>query len=190
MTGKTGKFPSLPAAGKSSVLEELSPSQGLEILKRLANEDANISKRANVLAREYLSEIDPDVIADEVFLSLNGIEVEDVWQNSGSTRYGYIDPYELASDMFEEALEPYLEEMRKCHKLSLYREAKLHCMGILEGIYRFEVEATSEFQDWVTDVPQNNFEQVLEEWQKRNRDPSLLDEMDMFVKSNFERWKR
>ena len=190
MTGKTGKFPSLPAAGKSSVLEELSPSQGLEILKRLANEDTNISKRVKMLALEYLSEIEPDEIADEVFFDLNGIEIEDVWKNSGRTRHGYIDPYELASDMFKEAVEPYLEEMRKYHKLSLHREAELQCIGILKGIYRFEIEATTEFQDWVTDVPQDNFEQVLEEWRKRNKDPSLLGDMDRFVKGNFERWKR
>ncbi len=55
--------------------------------------------------------------------------------------------------MFQEALEPYVDEFRKCQNLSMDEEAKLHCMGILKGIYKFEKEAITEFQDWTVDDP-------------------------------------
>lgn len=51
--------------------------------------------------------------------------------------------------MFEDVLELYLEELRKFQKLSMDEEAKLHCMGILKGIYKFEIDATTEFKDFL-----------------------------------------
>jgi len=55
--------------------------------------------------------------------------------------------------MFEDVLEPYLEELRKFQKLSMDVEAKLQCMGILKGIYKFEIDATTEFKDCSGDDP-------------------------------------
>jgi hypothetical protein len=58
------------------------------------------------------------------------------------------------------------EELRKFQSLSMDEEAKLHCMGILKGIYKFEKDATTEFQDWSGDDPHVYFIQVFEEWEK------------------------
>jgi len=55
--------------------------------------------------------------------------------------------------MFEDALESFIEELKKYKKLSMNKEAKTCCMGILKGIYQFEKESTSEFKDWAVDVP-------------------------------------
>jgi hypothetical protein len=60
-----------------------------------------------------------------------------------------VDPYDLASEMFEEAIEPYVEEMRKCLALFRYEEAKLHCQGILKGLYKFEKEGSEEMQTYM-----------------------------------------
>lgn len=173
---------------KKRVLDDVETEHACEILRRLAREDAKISKRIEELALEFLVKVNPDDIAGSVFRDLDGLEVEDVWDNSGGTRDGYVDPDELASEMFEGALEPYLDELRKCQKLSMDREAMLHCMGILMGLYKFEKEATTEFQDWAANEPQEYFVQVLEEWMNRNKDPKKLREMRDFVKRNFPEW--
>ncbi len=141
-----------------------------EILKKLADEDAKISKRIEELALEYMVEVDPEDIAESVFNDLDSLDVEELWENSGRTRYGYVEPYELAYEMFEETLEPHIEQLRKCQKLSMDEEAKLHCMGILKGIYKFEKEAATEFQDWAVDDPHDNFIHIFEEWRKGNKD--------------------
>lgn len=173
---------------KKQILDDIRAKYAFEILKKLADEDANISKRIEELALEYLIEVDPDDIAESVFYDLDRLAVEDVWDNSGGTRDGYVDPNELASEMFEEALEPYIDELRKCQKLSMGEEAKLHCMGILKGIYKFEKEATTEFQDWAVDDPYDNFKQVFDEWGKGDKGPKNLEEMDEFVKRNCPEW--
>ncbi|MBU4077512.1 MAG: hypothetical protein KKI06_12560, partial [Euryarchaeota archaeon] len=88
----------------------------------------------------------------------------------------------------EEVLEPYLEDLRKFQKLSMDEEAKQHCMGILKGIYKFEKDATTEFQDWSGDDPHVYFIQVFEEWEKGNKDINNLDEMHLFIKKNCAKW--
>ena len=52
-----------------------------------------------------LKDVYSTVIADEVFYELDSLEVEDVWDQSGSTRYGYVDPNEKAWEMLEDAIE-------------------------------------------------------------------------------------
>ncbi len=191
MTQKPTKNSTMPPSKTTinkQVLDKVSTEHANEILQRLADEDAKISKRIQELALEYLTEVDPDDIAENVFCDLDILNVEDVWKNSGSTRYGYVDPYELAFEMFEEALEPYIDDLRKCQKLSMDEKAKLHCMGILKGIDQFEREGTTEFKDWAVDAPHENFMQVFEEWRNENTNPKNLDEMDEFIKRNFPKW--
>lgn len=173
---------------REKILNDISSKYAYEFLTRLANEDANISERIKELALEYLVEVDLDDIAENVFYDLNHLQVEDVWDNSGGTRHGYVDPNELASEMFEEAIEPYVEEMRKCLTLLRYEEAALHCQGILKGIYKFEKEATTEFKDWATDDPHTYFIQVFDEWKKGNKNPEQLEEIQTFLKTNIHKW--
>ena len=97
---------------------------------------------------EYFKEVIIEDIADEVFLDLDSLEVEEIWDSSGATRYGYVDPVDKAWEMFEDAIEPYLDELKKCQDLKLSKEAKKHCMGMLKGIYQFERESESEHKDW------------------------------------------
>lgn len=187
---KNSTMPPSKTTINKQVLDKVGTEHANEILQRLADENAKISKRIQELALEYLTEVDPDGIAEDIFYDLNILDVEDVWKNSGSTRYGYVDPYELAFEMFEEALEPYIDDLRKCQELSMDEKAKLHCMGILKGIDQFEREGTTEFKDWAVDAPHENFMQVFEEWRNENMNQKNLEEMDEFTKKNFPKWHR
>jgi hypothetical protein len=90
--------------------------------------------------------------------------------------------------MFEEALEPYIDEFRKCLEMSMDEEAKLHCMGILKGLHKFEKEGTTEFQDWAVDDPHENFKHILDEWRKWNKDQKDQEEMNEYIKKNCPEW--
>lgn len=37
-------------------------------------------------------------IAELLLLDLELLDIHDVWENAGSTRYGYVDPNDLASE--------------------------------------------------------------------------------------------
>lgn len=103
-------------------------------------------------------------IAVDVMHALDCIEVEDLWDRSGSKRYGYVDPSEESWVMFEETLIPFLNTMAKYQKIGLTKEAKDYCVGIILGIQRFEADSRSEFKDWAIDAPQHFMGEVFEKW--------------------------
>lgn len=174
---------------ETNILEQITADDAFTILRALAEEDKRVEERIEQIAKEYLSGVDLEVIASEVYSELNSIEVEDLWNQSGSTRYGYVDPTEKAWEMFEEALEPFMEEFRKYRNLSMDKEAKTYCMGILKGIYQFEKESTSEFSDWVVDAPKEYFESVLDEWRKGTKDPKDIADIEDFIRKNMADWR-
>lgn len=130
-----------------------------------------------------VGDVDLDAAAEEVFYELDSVAVEDVWDNSGATRDGYVEPGEYAWDLFANALEPFEKHLRKRHELSLVKQAKLQCMGILKGIWRFESESKSEFKDWAVDAPEGNRARVFDEWQKRSKNPKDIAEVKKFIDS-------
>ncbi|MGE5557823.1 MAG: hypothetical protein ACM3WV_04345 [Bacillota bacterium] len=49
--------------------------------------------------------------------------MEDLWDRSGKTRHGYIDPDEMAREVVEEALQPY-RKIKKFQNPGMYETAK------------------------------------------------------------------
>jgi hypothetical protein len=76
-------------------LESLNQADTIAILLELAQEDL-IAKRIDVLVNEKLSKVDADEIENDIFASLSWIDVEDLWENSGETYHGYVEPTEEA----------------------------------------------------------------------------------------------
>ena len=167
---------------KKAVLAAISPDEALAVLNQLTK-DPQIRKMAEEIALAVVGDVDVDAVAEEVFYELDSIAVEDVWDNSGSTRDGYVEPGEYAWQLFENALEPFEEHLRKCRELSLTKQAKLQCMGILKGIWRFESESESEFKDWAIDAPGENMARVFEAWKKGNRNRKDIQEVTKFMDS-------
>ena len=173
---------------KINILDEINEGEAYIILRRLAVEDNNIRKRIERIALDYLSAIDTYEIAEHVFDELNSIEVEDLWDQSGSTRYGYVDPNDRAWEMFEEQLDPFIEQMEKYQNLSMYTEAKKYCLGILRGIYKFEKDATTDFAEWAVDAPHNYFEVVFEKWKKKHKEKDDIKELKDLIKKELNDW--
>ena len=63
------------------VINQLSPQDALAVLNVLADSDANLAKRIAQIATEYLSEVDADDVAEEVYIDLECLHVEDVWDS-------------------------------------------------------------------------------------------------------------
>ena len=122
------------AKGKSEILESITGSDALSILHVLAERDEQIKTLIEKTALEILGTVDVDEIASAVQMELEFLQVEDVWDRAGATRDGYLDPGDVAWEMFEEALRPFREEVEKYKKLSMLKEAASYCQGILKGI--------------------------------------------------------
>ncbi len=167
---------------KKDILAVISPDEAVVVLNELVK-DPEIRKRAEEIAFAVVSDVDIDSVAEDAFFELDSIAVEDVWDHSGATRDGYVDPGEYAWQLFEDALEPFEQHLHKCQELSLVKQAKHQCMGILKGIWRFEKESKSEFKDWAVDAPGENMVRVFEEWKKKSNNPKDINEVKSFMDS-------
>ncbi len=122
---------------------------------------------------------DINAIAYSVYDDLEFIDIENVWDNSGSTRDGYVDPYEYAYSLYEDTLKEYLDELEK--------EPNYYFMGILKGIYLFETESTSEFKNWA-DVGEEYFRSILDDWKKDCDNEKDIVEMNNFIQEHCPQW--
>jgi hypothetical protein len=173
-----------------NLLDKISPNEALEILKLLAKTDTQTKKKILDIAENMIKDIEYDSICDDVFWALDGIDVHELWNSSGSTIDGYISTGQMAVEMIEEELEPFQQEVFRLIELGLSQEAKLYCMGVLKGIYMYEHDSKSEFMDWATDIPGECFHYLLDEWKKRSKKKSDIKEMNEFLMKECDNWMK
>ena len=171
-----------------NLIDKISPNEALTILKQLAKADKIIEKKIIGIADGIIRNVDVEEICEEVFFVLDGIDVHELWDRSGSTSYGYISPEEMAVEMMEEELDSFNQEVIRLCELNMQKEAKLYCMGVLKGIYKYAHESKSEFKDWAADVPGECFSYLVDEWKKRSKNNTEIKEMNSFLKKECSRW--
>jgi len=170
------------------ILNEISSEEALEILRRLAKKDPYIAQQIEEETTKFLKKIDLEEISEEVFSVLDGIDVHELWDRAGPRTDGYSSPDEMAAEMMEEELDPYNKQVIKYLKLGMAKEAKLYCMGVLKGIYRYVQESKSEFKDWAVDIPEECFGYLLKEWKKGTKNKGDLNDMNKFLEKECSSW--
>jgi hypothetical protein len=170
------------AVAKKDILKVITPDQALAILRQLLATAPELRGKVRRLALKLIGEVDVEGVAEGVFWDLDSVAVEEVWDRSGRKRDGYVDPGEAAWQVFEEVLTPELESLRQFQQLGLTTQAKLQCMGILKGIYRFEQESDSEFKTWSVDAPGEFFASTYREWRQGATSKQDVADVRRFVK--------
>ena len=74
------------------ILASITGSDALSILKQLAERDNRFAEAICETARELLGDVDSEDVAMAVQMELESLDVEEVWDRSGATRDGYIEP--------------------------------------------------------------------------------------------------
>ena len=146
-------------------LNALSHEDAVRILLDLCN-DSVLADRIGATVKTLLAKVDADAIADEIFRSLNAIQVEDLWDHSGETRWGYQDPTDVAFEMIENEVQPFVFEMEKFKSLGMKKGEKECCKGIILGLLRYGEEGSNEFRDWAPDDPYTVAENIVYDWKK------------------------
>jgi len=145
----------------------LAPMAAKKILIELCK-DENLTDRIVTMARISLSNLDANDVKDKVFRSLNTILIEDLWDNSGKTRWGYNDPTDVAYEMIGTELDVFLRQMEQYRDLGMKKEEKEYCKGIISGLLSYGQDGDNEFHDAVPDDPYTHAENVLYNWKMNN----------------------
>ena len=145
------------------LINALSREASINILLELCKDD-DLAKRIFTMSKTVLSEVEADVVSDEVFNSLNSIQVVDLWDNSGKTRAGYNDPVDVAYEMIEDEIRRYIRNMEQYKNLGMKNEEKEYCKGIISGLMRYGNDGNNEFRDWCPDDPYTVADNILYDW--------------------------
>jgi hypothetical protein len=174
---------------KNDIFDKITPDEALEILRQLTKTDNNLKTKVVKLAEDLFRDVEIDQIREGVFYALDGIDVHELWDRAGPKTDGYTSPEDMSVEMFEEALEPFVQEMERLLDLKMLQEANVYCRGILKGIYQYEEDSESEFKGWASDVPGEIFGYILREWGK-NRNKKAKQEMKVFINNEFPAWSK
>jgi hypothetical protein len=98
---------------------ETNAAAGSRNPQKLSQNEGKIGEAVRAEARTLLQAVDLDETADEGFFVLDSIDVEDCWDRSGSSRYGYTEPSEAAVELVEEELQPFYDQAARYCELNM-----------------------------------------------------------------------
>lgn len=159
-------------------LSTLTSDQTQRVFTHLLQANQKLIPIAAAIAREILSDVNEDEISERVCVALSELDVRDLWQESGKTRYGYVDPYDHSYEMMEEKIEPFLDEMGRSLDREMVEDALACCRGIIKGICVYMSEEAGDFADWAMDSDDGLTYDVIERWKTKNNDPDSVTELE------------
>ena len=173
---------------KALGVEDLDPQEAREVLRRLWQRGGKLRETIAEEMEEYLRTVDSEEVAERVFSDLDLLTREDLWDRSGRTSHGYNHPAEVAWEMVEEVIRPYLGEIERYWKVGMKEEALQCCLGTLIGIYKFQMESDSNFKEWAEDDPREAFSWVRDEWNRKYRDDALTSRLETELSESCPEW--
>ncbi len=145
------RMPRSPKPG--SALERLEADEAHAVLRRLLTAHPDLRAEAEQAARSLLSEVSVESVADDVEHALRSLDLDDLGSRAGRHRGGYTSPTEAAWELLQEAVDPFLSDMKRQLELGLEMEALEICKGVVLGLYRIRDTRGDEFLGWAEDFP-------------------------------------
>ncbi len=162
--GKDPKRKSHPEVGRRTLLDKLDDAEAASVLRGLLARHSELRPEAEAIAKEVLTEISLFSVADDVESAVLQYDYDDLNGRAGSHSWGYVEPSEAAWELLEEAVEPFVGEMKRYLEMGLEDQAREFCQGILLGLYRVRDGGHSDVLGWSPDFPAEAAGNALEVW--------------------------
>ncbi len=165
----------MPEAGapkrRPSALAQLQPAEAAAVLTQLLKSHPEMRAEAERLAGAMLDEVSAADVAVGVEGDLRALDVDDLNERAGPHRGGYTEPADAADELLEEALAPYVEDLRRRLATGRSGAAMETLRGILAGLYAVRhADGGGEVLDWSPDFPQTAAAMVAGIWRNAGRD--------------------
>ena len=149
---------------RTALLDELQPSEAAFVLRRLLAGHPELLSEVEEISRSTLTDVSFESIASEVEDSIREVDLDDLNGRAGRHSWGYTEPTEAAWELLGEAVEPFVEDMKRHLGLGLHAEAFEICKGIVLGLYQCRHASGDEFLSWAEDFPAEAAGNALAEW--------------------------
>jgi hypothetical protein len=140
-------------ARKGKVLARLNPEEGDDVLRSLIERHPQLIAEAEEIAQATMSDVDADTVAEDVQQAVLDLDIDDLDTRAGRHSWGYVEPTEAAWELLEEAIDPFLVEMKRHIELGFEAAATATCAGIVLGLYRCRGENSDQVLGWAVDFP-------------------------------------
>jgi hypothetical protein len=148
----------------TDLLGSLDNAKAASVLKTLLARHWELRPEAEAIARDLLTEISPFSVADDVENTLLQYDYDDLNSRAGGHSWGYVEPTEAAWELLEEAVEPFVSEMKRYLEMGLEEQALQFCQGVLLGLYRVRDGQDNDILGWAEDFPAEAAGNMLDVW--------------------------
>jgi len=149
---------------KTMLLDRLQPDEASVVLRRLLANHPELLAEAEAITRSTLGEISFETIAEAVEESIRQLDLDDLNGRAGRHSWGYTEPTEAAWELLEEAVEPFVEDMKRHLGLGLDDVAFEICKGIVLGLYQCRDADGSDLLGWAEDFPAQAAGDAVANW--------------------------
>lgn len=118
-------------------IEHLNGEESRQVLKSLLQAHPELAGEAEGRARTALGAVTAEGVADEVYGSLEAEDdIDNLNSRAGPGAGGYVEPSEAACEICEEAVEPFVADIKRRIKMGNHPGALAVGQGTVWGLYR------------------------------------------------------
>jgi hypothetical protein len=151
-----------PASGRPQALDRAQPDEAASVLRMLLARHPELAEEAGEIARELIAAVDVEAVAREIERTVLGLPVQAIGTRTGRQPWGYVEPTEAAWALLGDAVEPFLDELRRRIELGFEAAAVATCEGIVLGLYRCRGENVDRALSWAADFPADTAAHAVE----------------------------
>src|SRR5207253_468947 len=133
---------------KDKVLARLKPDGGGDVLRSLLERHPELVPEVEEIARATVTDVDANVVAEDVEQAVLDLDIDDLNARAGRKSWGYVEPGDAAWELLEEAIDPFLAEMKRHIELGFEAAATATCAGIVLGLYQCRDKSTDRLLGW------------------------------------------
>jgi hypothetical protein len=141
------------APKKLGSLDGLKGDEAATVLRLLLENRPDLKKEVEALAKSVIGDVSVEEVASAVEDELRSLDLEDLNSRAGSHAYGYVEPSEAAWELVEEAVTPFLDDIKQRAEAGETDAALSTCVGVVLGLYRLRDQDRNDFLGWAADSP-------------------------------------
>ncbi len=142
----------VPADGPD-VLTSLKPDESAAFLRVLLERHPELRAEAEAVGKAAIAVVCADEIADEIEEAILGLDLDDLDARAGRHSWGYVEPGEAAWEILQEAIDPFMQDMKRHVDLGFEAAAVATCEGIVMGLYRVRGKEPDGILGYAEDFP-------------------------------------
>jgi len=149
---------------ETDLLARLDSGEAASVLKALLARHRELRPEAEAIARHSLTQVSLFSVAEDVEIALLQYDYDDLNGRAGGHSWGYVEPTEAAWELLEEAMEPFVNEMKRYLEMGLEDQAQRFCQGVVLGLYRVRNGQDNDILGWAEDFPAEAAGNVFDVW--------------------------